>query len=148
MHTAPSVNYPVARSSRAAMLLAAVSFAGLAGLCLWIRQPVPLGWRHLVAGSGWLAATAWAVVAWHRTPAGVLAWNGSDWNWKAAGNPDAVPGELALATDLGWAVLTRWTPVAGRDAWFWIERGSAPAHWDALRRAVYSRARKHAPQGA
>ena len=37
-------------------------------------------------------------------------------------------------------LLLRWRSDTGRIRWFWLERKSDVSHWDALRRAVYSRA--------
>ena len=148
MHAAPPVTYPVARSPRAALLVLLASGAGLAALAAWLVQSDSPGWRQGLAGAVWLVATAWATIAWALSPRGSIAWSGTDWCWTPAGAPRGRAGELALALDFQSFFLARWEPPGGGGVWLWLERQGDPARWNALRRAVYSRARIAAPQGA
>jgi toxin CptA len=50
--------------------------------------------------------------------------------------------------DLQRLLLLRWHGAAGGVQWLWAERARHPDRWDALRRAVYSRATPDALQGA
>lgn len=50
-----------------------------------------------------------------------------------------------VALDLQGCVLLRWRAGRGAVGWLWLDRASAPARWDDLRRAVYSRAIVDAP---
>jgi hypothetical protein len=47
--------------------------------------------------------------------------------------------------DLQSRMLLRWRGEGGPARWLWLERASDASHWDALRRAVYSRASTHVP---
>jgi toxin CptA len=142
MHSAPSVTYPVGRCLFAGGLLAALWLAGGAVLAGWHLQAASGPWRQLLGACVWLAAGCWAALAWWRSPRGELAWDGGQWRFDGheAGAPN-------VALDLQRRLLVRLV-VGGRRLWIWAERDSAPSYWDALRRAVYSRARTAAPQGA
>ena len=72
-----------------------------------------------------------------RLAGGLLA---AAWLLGAAGQPD-------LALDLQARMLVRWTPAQGRPLWLWVERDAALSHWDALRRALYSRTTTAASHG-
>lgn len=146
MHTAPSVSYPVGRSRFALAALAALWLLALAAVAAWSLQ---------VAAAPWLRAAAFAVLAacallaargWLRSPQGTLAWDGAGWQWQQG--DAAQPGHPELALDLQGRMLVRWLAEAGPARWLWLERNAAPPHWDALRRAVYSRASTGAQQGA
>jgi toxin CptA len=142
MHGAPSVSYPVGRSAFAGRLLACLLLAGLAATLAWCIV-APVGWRQAAGFATLLACGVFSVLAWSRSPAGVLHWEGAGWTWEEGGRVAAGRPELAL--DLQRRLLLRWQPDAGRARWLWVERASDASHWDALRRAVYSRASTHVP---
>lgn len=112
---------------------------------LWSAQAVPLGWRQALAllvliltglAGGW---------AWWRAPPGELRWGEGGWSW--IGPAGVRDGRLAHGLDLQTVLLLRWQDegARGRSArWFWLERARCPDRWQALRRAVYSRARRQA----
>lgn len=144
MHNAPSVNYPVGRCRFAGALAGVLWSLGGAAVGAW-------AWRSATGGATlglvvmvWLACGLLAARAWWRSPAGVLTWDGAGWRWAGerlgAGQPRA-------AVDLQRWLLLRLDGGSAPD-WLWLERGRDPQHWDALRRAVYSRASTAAPQGA
>lgn len=143
MHAAPSVTYPVGRSAFAARLQAALCLLGLAAAVAWSLQSPAFGWRQVLAFSLVLACAAPAWAAWRRPAAGRLAWDGAGWQWEEGAL--RAPGRPELAFDLQSAMLLRWHPDAGRVLWVWVERASDASHWDALRRAVYSRASTPVP---
>ena len=137
MHAAPSVSYPVGRSAFAAGLYGALALLGLLAVSAWALQS-PTGWRPLAGFAAVLATAALAWLGWRRAPSGTLRWDGALWHWE---EPGAVcTGQPELALDLQSRMLLRFRPDAGGARWLWLERASAPSHWDALRRAVYSRA--------
>lgn len=143
MHAAPSVSYPVGRSAFAGALAMALAALGLLAAALWAAQAAAFGWRQALAFLAVAAAGLFALLAWWRAPAGVLRWDGVAWHWeqgRAAGD-----GHPAIALDLQSRILVRWQPAAGRACWLWLERVSDSAHWEALRRAVYSRASEPVP---
>jgi hypothetical protein len=144
MHAAPSVSYPVGRSRFAGALLAAAWLLAAAATLAWtFTTPVP-GWRQGLAGAVLAGCGLAALAGWLRSPAGTLAWDGGAWRWEAgkegAAGRSAEAGRPELALDLQARMLLRWLPAGGRQRWLWVERDAAVSHWDALRRAVYSRA--------
>lgn len=147
MHAAPSVSYPVGRSAFALACLALPWLGGLAAVTAWSMQsPAPDGRQ----GLAWLAVAACGLAAawaWLRSPRGTLAWDGGGWQWRE-GEGNALPGQPDVALDLQSRLLLRWQGEDGAVRWLCLERGSAAPHWDALRRAVYSRPSTGAPHGA
>ncbi|QJW85046.1 hypothetical protein HK414_20465 [Ramlibacter terrae] len=116
--------------------------AGLAPASLWTVQADAAGWRQALAFGAVAVAGALAAAAWLRSPHGRLAWDGGGWRWEEEG------GRPEIALDLQSRMLLRWRSDAGAVRWLAPERNAAPAHWDALRRAVYSPASTDAPHGA
>ncbi|WP_156385624.1 hypothetical protein [Ramlibacter sp. Leaf400] len=137
MHGAPSVSYPVGRSSLVgALLLATWSLGLLAGLAFAAGGASAA--RVGAALAACLAAGAWAAGWWRAQPAGLLAWDAAAWSWSAGG-PAVESGSVQVVLDLQSLLLLRWRS-PGRTRWLWVERARLPSRWDALRRAVYSRA--------
>ena len=147
MHAAPSVRYPVGRSRAAGVFLAAAWSAGALATCWWTWQAATPGWRQAAAALLVLAVGAFGLAAWLRSPRGALAWDGAAWTLALEGGETA-PGRIEPGADLQGLLLLRWRPLCRGGTWLWLERRQAPQAWDALRRAVYSRARTEAPQGA
>ncbi len=139
MHSAPSVSYPVGRSPFAAWATALVAGAGLLVSTVWSLQAGAFGWRQAAAFALVFACAAFAHGAWRRSHTGVLQWDGLRWLWHDEG-ARTEDGRPEIALDLQSRLLLRWLPEGGGVRWLWVERQSAPSHWDALRRAVYSRA--------
>jgi toxin CptA len=143
MHSAPSVSYPVGRSAFAGRLLAGLAALGLAAAAAWTVQSSSFGWRAALAWVLALACAGFALRAWWRSPVGVLHWDGNAWHWQD--DAGLAPGRLECALDLQARMLLRWQGETGAVRWPWVERKAAPSHWDALRRAVYSRASTPVP---
>lgn len=141
MHNAPSVSYPVGRSRFAAAVLSVLWLLGaVATVSGWLHAPAAVGrWGGaavLLALAGLLAARNW-----RRQTSGLLAWDGEGWSWSGAGALET--GMPEVCVDLQNRMLVRWV-AGGTTRWFWLERADRTAHWDDLRRAVYSRARSAA----
>jgi hypothetical protein len=143
MHAAPSVTYPVARSAFAGAVAAALVALGALAAAAWTWQASQAGWRQALAWAAVAVCGAVAAAAWWRSPAGVLRWDGTAWTWQADGA--AAGGSPRLALDLQSKILLRWQPDAGRVRWLWLERTADSTQWEALRRAVYSRASTPVP---
>ena len=145
MHGAPSVSYPVGRSLfGAGILLAAWTFGSAS--CAWWWWSGASGWR---LGAALIAVAATGIMAawwWRRQPEGLLGWDGGAWTWAGDGR-DLHEVGIHVEIDLQAMLLLRWHAQAG-SGWFWLERRSLPQRWDALRRAVYSRANPAALPGA
>ena len=144
MHAAPSVSYPVGRSGFAVLLLAFLVLLALAAAAAWTLQSTAFGWRQALAFGAVLACGGFAGLGWLRSPAGTLRWNGENWQWQEGIEPQA--GTLETALDLQSRMLLRWQGAGRARRWLWVERQAAPADWDALRRAVYSRASQQGPR--
>jgi toxin CptA len=142
MHAPPSVSYPVGRSAFAGRLLAFVGLAALAATIAWSLQAPP-GWRQLAGFAAVLTCGSLAWHGWRRSPAGILHWDGLGWSWEEGGA--IAPGRPEPAVELQARLLLRWRGEDGRTRWLWLERASDTSHWDALRRAVYSRASTPVP---
>ena len=143
MHGAPAVSYPVGRCRFAGWLLAVAWLAGAAACGAWAWQVDGPAWQRALAAGLLVLAGAAALRSALLAPQGILAWTGASWRWQAEGQAQA--GSPTRALDLQRWLLVHWTADAGGTAWLWLEQRSAPADWDALRRAVYSRARPEAP---
>jgi toxin CptA len=149
MHGAPAVSYPVGRSRVAGALLLAAWAAGAAGVIAWCLVAEPGPERRAACVAAVLIGGAVALHSWMRSARGELAWSGEDWSWTHEARVQA-GGVVESVLDLQHTMLLRWQASAGSGAapWLWVEKRTAPARWDALRRAVYSRARPEAPRGA
>jgi len=143
MHAAPSVSYPVGRSAFAGRLLALLCVLALAAAAAWTVEAAVFGWRQALAWAAALFCGGLALRGWWRSPAGVLHWDGLAWQWQDARG--AAAGSVEPALDLQSRLLLRWRGDPGGVRWLWIERESDVSHWDALRRAVYSRASTPVP---
>ena len=147
MHAAPSVNYPVGRSAFALALAAVLIGLGALAAVAWTLQAAEAGWRQALAFAAVAGCGSAALAAWWRSPAGMLRWDGAGWGWLDGGEEggEPRPGHPEIALDLQNRLLLRWKPEEGRVRWLWLEQAGSPAHWDALRRAVYSRASAPVP---
>ncbi|WP_298923661.1 hypothetical protein [uncultured Ramlibacter sp.] len=148
MHNAPSVTYPVGRSSLPGVLLAVLWLLGAAAAAAWAWQTAPSAGAQLLVAAVLALAGACALRMWRRLPEGELAWDGRGWFWPALA---AEAGVLAVSLDLQRALLLRWQGRGeGRGAaqWLWLDRAACPERWGDLRRAVYSRATPDALAGA
>lgn len=146
MHNAPSVTYPVGRSFWAGLWVGTIWALGVIALAAWTVQRSGADWLTGMAWGGCLATGAWAAAAWWRSPTGELQWCGTAWWWSDA-HGNSTQGALVVGLDLQRLLLVHWRS-GGASAWFWLERGHAPVHWPALRRAVYSPANPDGLQGA
>lgn len=142
MHAAPSVTYPVGRSAFAGRACVALLAIALAACAAWSVQ-APWGWRQALGFAAVLACGAVALHGWWRSATGVLLWDGIAWHWEEGAVVTA--GRPVIALDLQSRLLLHWQPEAGSKRWLWLERASDASHWDALRRAVYSRASTPVP---
>lgn len=139
MHGAPSVSYPVGRSAWAGWLLLLAWAGGAATCTAWAWQGAsPAGVAAGLAAT--FAAGTLAGRWWWRLPCGRLHWDGGAWHWSGSAAGGDAAGRIEPALDLQSALLLRWRGQEGGGAWLWAERSRRPAGWDALRRAVYSRA--------
>jgi hypothetical protein len=120
-----------------------LSLAALAATCAWIWQLVQHGdTKLLVAALPALLACACAASVRWIGPA-QLRWDGQLWHLveDAPRSAAACSGSLAAVFDGGGWMLLRLRHVGGaglRGTWLALSRSDMPAHWHALRCAVYS----------
>ena len=117
----------------------------VAALTAWLFARAPDVDLLLAMG---LAATATAIIALvmalMKVPASSLRWDGQAWHLGAldAAADEAVPGELAVAIDLGSWMLLHFRPLEPRRHvpmnWLPVQRRGIEAQWHALRCAVHS----------
>jgi hypothetical protein len=141
MHNAPSVSYPVGRSLVAGAFAAAACLLGAWATVQWARQSQVDGGLLVLAVVVLAAVALLSGRQWWVMPQGELAWDGQSWIWSTAGSVGC--GGVTVSLDLQWCMLLHWRGSGGAH-WIWLERSHAPERWDALRRAVYSRARSRA----
>lgn len=134
MRSAPSVSYPVGRCAFSAALRLALWLAGAAVLGLWVATEQVEAARMAAAAVALAACGGWAAWSWRREPQGTLAWDGARWTFSRQSGEEH--GSVRPALDLQSVLLVRWESQA--PGWLWLDRRSAPGHWDALRRAVHS----------
>ena len=151
MRSAPSVTYPVGRSVLFRRLLLVVGALGVAALVL--AFVFGLGWWVLAGGLAWVIWGMTAMRTWQRQPLGRLAWVPSTehavdpalrtvvghWSWSSAAYLGGVVLQrVERVHDLqAWMLLRLYNPDGAR-TWVWVERGSDPDRWDALRRALWA----------
>ena len=140
MHSAASVAYPVARSRRMGLWLAAFCVCGATPVGVWAATvPVPAWIRAGVLL--WTAgAAAFAAACWWRTAACSLVWDGQDWRCerfeRGVEVVDLPQARVTVSIDLQSLMLLRLVPPSGRAHWLLVDRASAPLRWHALRCAV------------
>ncbi len=135
MHNAPAVTYPVGRSAIRALISLVLWLAGLAAVMAWSvlgRVQFTLLAGPLVMGAG---ALAWW--GWWQSGNGELCWRTDGWQLRHRQTVSEGAPEVVL--DLQASLLLHWCGAQG-NTWLWLDRRVAPRQWDALRRAVYSRA--------
>ena len=143
MHKTPTVDYPLGRSRFHAVALLVV-LLGVAGVdVLWLCEADQIGWRHRVGVAASLVAAVMALRAWWVSPAGTLHWDGKSWSWES--ERDRSRGAVSSHLDLQDTLLLVFSPLSGKRCWLWLDRGTAPARWMALRRAVYAPGQDDAP---
>lgn len=136
MHSAPALTYPVGRSRFHGWLVGLTSLGGVLAGLLWNYQTDPAAWRQglfvaTVLGAAWLA-----VGTWRQWSCGNLNWDGQAWNW--IDQTSALSGQISVHLDLQFCLLLCLHAENGKRLWLWPERGRDAAHWNDLRRAVFS----------
>ena len=148
MHNAPAVSFPVGRSRIQAWFLSVAWLAGAAACGYWGSVMDAMGWRHGLALAMPIAAgvVAWASWAgWQRKVGGTLHWDGLCWRLDMASPkstlrpPLSLTGDLAVHLDFQIFLLLSIRFENGGVRWLWLDQCAELTHWQAFRRAVYSR---------
>ena len=103
---------------------------------LWIHAVPTLGSAHSLYFAVLIGVVALAGHAWRETEAGELAWGGESWVWATTHH--ATTGSMAVHLDVQFLMVLTLKDDRGRSVWLWVERAADPAHWRALRRALYA----------
>lgn len=138
MHSAPAVTYPVGRCHMQGWLTLVLSGLGAAVCALWIRDAGRIGWPQGLALLLWLLTVLLALRSLRAAPGGSLRWDGQQWTWQVGSS--SLSGTVRPALDFQPWVLLAFRPHAGASRWLWLARTTEPTRWDALRRALWSRA--------
>ena len=142
MHSAPAVSFPVGRSRFVAWMTGSVIVCGFLVVSVWCLQVDALGWRQWLAATLWLMTSWLAGWHWWHTPKGNLAWDGAAWYWAVGAQALVVVPEVVL--ELQQLLLLRLrAPSDAHVIWIGVEQALNPLRWVALRRALYSRARRN-----
>lgn len=138
MYTPPTVEYPVGPSRWFQWAWRTLWALTLTVQAVWLWRAASGEWAPWV---GLLTALAGALVAVRvgsvvRT--GAVVWDTRTWWWEQGSQRSS--GLMTSELDLQSLILLRFVSDAGARHWFWLERGSAPERWLALRRAVFAKA--------
>ena len=144
MRSAPPLTIGVTRFGVLRALVGLLAGGACASLFLWWRaQPMPtLPGVDAVAGLGSLATAAIALTI-ARMPPMTLHWDRQRWRLARDGVAE-VPGEIAVAIDLGNWLLLRFVADAGPawrkhlPTWIALQRHGLEGPWHAIRCALYS----------
>lgn len=142
---APSVSYPVGRCPFWVLMLAALAMC--IALVLGLAAADLPAWPRGLLGVLFVAWLVWAGISLARVPRGWLRWQrpvaqeAGWWTWSAglggsSGDEGLGPVSLHCVLDLQNRALLRLHGPRGVPRWVWLEQGSAPPDWLALRRAV------------
>jgi hypothetical protein len=137
MHSAPAVIFPVGRSRFQGWLVGLTGSIAVSVGLLWCYQTDSVGWRHGLYLSIVIVTLVRAIRVLQRSPSGNLHWDGQTWRWCSA--EVSVGGVLAAHLDFGFFLVLSLRPANGAKVWLWPERRVEVAHWNALRRTVFSR---------
>ncbi len=150
MRNAPSVLIPVGRSRFGTWVFAGAWLAGLSVFAAWrLQAPVTGAWVGLPGSQAVMLAllAACGLLAWRshrRACPGWLDWDGHSWCWSTAQGDCAA--QVGVAADWQGVLLVRLQPEDGSGVqWLWLRPRGNPAHWRAVRRALYFRASRQAP---
>jgi len=144
MFCPPSVSYPVGRSVLAGVLILLFWLGALmaVGAWLWLLPFLAHPWYTAMGAGACLLSALWLLHHWSGLPVGKLCFESGAWSLDVAGDAQH-QGCVRPALDFQGLLLLRWSgnPATSKGVvWLWLERSHAPHLWDALRRAVYSRA--------
>ena len=141
MHSAPSVSYPVGRSSFWGNCLLACWMVGAGVALVWHLSPQAPAWSWWLAD---LTVLGSGILAWRlcrHSPVGRVLYRGGLWTLEHRRNgKDAqdVAGQLQVRLDLQKGLLCVWQRPDGRRLWLPLDARADPLRWKDLRRAVYS----------
>ncbi|MFC3684997.1 hypothetical protein [Hydrogenophaga luteola] len=151
MRNAPSVTYPVGRSSFCAHLMWGAALFGLLGVFMGVVYES--GRAAMVCGVVWSVWCVVAMWAWRRMPRGQLAWQSDRmraesspelsgvWSWVSEAYQEGVElNRVERVYDLQRAMLLRLHNPDGACTWVWVERLAEPSRWLDLRRALLAHA--------
>ena len=144
MHAAPPVRIILAADKTWRRVGAGCAVVAAANTAAWLAQHAgqPAAITAAAALVAAVAAVVW-LLAWARDrdmAAGVLTWDGAQWQWTKDGG-DAAAGAVRVMLDLGLWLLLRFQPTStGHARWLAATRAMAGPLWPAWRAALYARA--------
>lgn len=136
MHTPPTVEYPVGPSRGFRWAWSLLWALAVSVQILWLWSAGPGEWAPWIGLLVTLTTAVAATRVGSVVRAGVLVWDTDTW-WCEHG-AERISGQVVSELDLQRLLLLRFVSDAGLHRWLCLERGSAPARWLALRRAVFA----------
>lgn len=147
MRSAPSVTYPVGRSSFLAVILLGCASLSLLVLMLWCWLPVAQDrWGAVAVGMSvsWLLWASWAYWFWRTSPVGSLEWRANEgasgaWFWHGSNDATALllDGGPDIALDLQRMMIIRFSSM-----WLCLQSGDNQTLWWSVRRALVAGRRR------
>lgn len=128
MYGPPAISYSVDRSRWHAAALLGLCALALCGT-VYATAAQAANPYVLTLWPVWLLATAFAALAWWRSPQGLLQWDGEQWFWGAESC------QAHLQWDFQTCLVVRLARDGRRTQWLVLEQGDG-RQWRALRRAL------------
>jgi len=118
------------------LYLMALAAGAIAAASFWLSQRSAASVQHAGVMLAWLVSAGATARAARRDQSGTLKWLAGTWTWE--GREGACKGSIVVMVDLQRALIVTFSSEDGRTFWQCLHRGSDPAAWVALRRAVVS----------
>jgi hypothetical protein len=135
MHLPPAVSYEVVRSRGHFFMACALGALAIAVAFFFWMQQVSAFRIACLAGLAVLSSIA-SLLAWRKSPVGLLQWDGARWLWPGFGGSPVQSATVCV--DLQNFVLFQLKSAAGKTVWLYLEERNDRARWLALRRAMVS----------
>ena len=133
MHYPPEVRFLVGSSPWPRRLVWMLSALALLQVGWFSSLNWKLDWQMVLVGVCLFLAVAWAWLSTQRPVAGVLRWDGQQWQWSGFAGGECL---LQRHLDFQTVMLVSLHRLDDRPAWLWLQRSQDPQQWLALRRAV------------
>ena len=136
-HYAPSVEYPAGRSFALGLGIVFLQLCSALALGLWFVLAPSISTRHGMGLGLLLLVCMVAGLFWWRSPTGQLCWDGRQWLWRQAQQPQPIDPPM-VRLDLQHFMLVQVRLGRLCSIWLCLEKKVRPRSWLDIRRALYS----------